>query len=97
MSDVDAIAMTAERGAAWSLLYPRYSVVVPQPNVIRLPLAYPVARGDQDLADFLTTWIELKKSDGTIDRLYDYWILGQDAEPRTPRWSIIRDVLHWVE
>jgi len=97
MADVDAIAITAERGAAWSLLYPKYSVVVPQPDVIRLPLAYPVARGDRALADFLTSWIELKKGDGTIDRLYDYWILGKDAEPRSPRRSIIRNVLHWVD
>ena len=24
-------------------------------------------------------------------------ILGQEATPVSPRWSIIRDVLHWVE
>ena len=56
-----------------------------------------VAQDDQDLADFLTSWIELKKADGTVDRLFDYWILGKNAEPKAPRWSIIRDVLHWVD
>ena len=30
--DIDAFAMSAEAGAAWSLLYPAYSVVVPQPR-----------------------------------------------------------------
>ncbi len=29
-------------------------------------------------------------------RLYDHWILGLDAEPRKPRWSILRNVLHWA-
>ena len=62
-----------------------------------MPLAYPVAGRDQAMATFLDTWIALKKRDGTIERLYDYWILGKDAAPSQPRWSIIRDVLHWVD
>jgi hypothetical protein len=43
------------------------------------------------------TWIELKKKDRTIARLYDYWILGRSAVEREPRWSIMRNVLHWVD
>jgi len=31
-----------------------------------------------------------------IDRAYDYWILGQGAVVKRPRWSIVRDVLGWV-
>jgi hypothetical protein len=45
----------------------------------------------------MTRWIELKKGDGTLAALYDYWIMGTNAEPRKPRWSIARDVLHWVD
>jgi Na+/H+-dicarboxylate symporter/ABC-type amino acid transport substrate-binding protein len=97
MAKVDALLLSAERGSFWTLLHPAYSVVVPQPNVIEAPLAYPVARGDLELARFMTTWIELKKGDGTLDALYDYWIMGTNAEPRQPRWSILRDVLHWVD
>ena len=48
-------------------------------------------------AQFVNTWIELKRRDGTIDALYRHWILGQQAGHRQPRWSIIRDLLHWVE
>ncbi len=97
MAGVDALFMTAERGSAWSLLYPQFSVVVPQPDPIRIPIAYPVAHGDRALADFLTKWIALKKSDGTLDAFYDYWILGRNAEPKKPRWSIVRNVLGWVD
>jgi ABC-type amino acid transport substrate-binding protein len=96
-TEVDAIAMTAERGSAWTLLYPQFSVVVPEPGIVKVPLAYPIGRHDQAFASFINTWIELKRKDGTIDTLYDYWVLGRDAAPRQPRWSIIRDVLHWVD
>ena len=41
--------------------------------------------------------MELKKGDGTLDALYDYWIMGTNAEPGRPRWAIARDVLHWVD
>jgi len=93
----DAVVMPAESGSVLTLLYPKYTVVVPEPGVIKIPLAYPVARRDQDWANFINTWIELKRRDGTIDALYSHWILGKQAGTRQPRWSIIRNVLHWVE
>lgn len=93
----DAAMLPAERGSAWTLLHPKLSVVVPGPDVVKVPLAYPLARHDQAFASFINTWIELKRKDGTIDALYKRWILGQDASVRQPRWSIMRDVLHWVE
>jgi ABC-type amino acid transport substrate-binding protein len=95
--EADALAMTAERGSAWTLLYPQYSVVVPRPQVLTVPLAYPLAADDQRFVSFVNNWLELKRRDGTISRLYDYWILGKNAAPRQPRWSIVRNVLHWVD
>jgi hypothetical protein len=32
-----------------------------------------------------------------IDELFDHWILGRGAEYDQPRWSIIRDMLGWVD
>jgi hypothetical protein len=93
----DAIVMPAERGSAWTLIHPQYTIVVPEPGIVKMPLAYPLAGQDQAFASFINTWIELKRKDGTIDALYKYWILGQNATPRQPRWSIIRNVLGWVE
>ena len=93
---VDAALLTAERGSTWTLLRPELSVVVPQPNALRIPLAIAVARQDGAMAAFINSWIELKRQDGTLDRLYRHWILGADAVAREPRWSIIRNVLHWV-
>ena len=96
-SGLDALAFAAERGSAWTLMYPQFSVAIPEPDLVKVPLAYPVGGGDQAFARFLNTWIELKRKDGTIDGLYRYWILGQDAAPKQPRWSIIRNVLHWTK
>ncbi|MCG6935787.1 MAG: cation:dicarboxylase symporter family transporter [Proteobacteria bacterium] len=96
-NDLDALLLTAQRGSAWSLVYPDYSVVIPQPDIVNVPLAYAMDWNDHDMADFISTWIELKKKDGTIDKLYKYWILGESKAYKKPRWSVIRNVLHWIE
>ncbi|HEX7228750.1 MAG TPA: ABC transporter substrate-binding protein, partial [Candidatus Binatia bacterium] len=92
---LDGFVYTAEEGSAWSLLYPQYTVVVPSPPV-SIPLSYPMARADQGLVDYVSVLIDLKKSDGTLKKLYDYWVLGRFAANTQPRWSVIRNVLHWV-
>jgi ABC-type amino acid transport substrate-binding protein len=95
--ELDAFLYAAEAGSAWTLLYPAYTVAIPQPVVLKGPVAYPLPRGDRELVDFINVWLELKKRDGTIEALYDYWILGKNAVPKQPRWSVIRNVLHWVK
>lgn len=93
---LDGFIYTAEGGSAWSLLYPEYAVVVPPPPVT-IPLTYPTARRDQELDDYVNALIDLKKRDGTFKKLYDYWVLGRFATSTQPRWSVIRNVLGWVE
>ena len=93
---LDALVYSAETGSAWTLLYPEYSVVVPEPDIVTVPAAYALPRGDQEMVDFMNTWLALKQRDRTIPALYDYWILGKDAVRSQPRWSVIRDVLGWV-
>jgi len=97
LPEVDALVWTAERGSFLTLLHPAFSVAVPQPVRVHIPLGYPVARHDLEFARFLGTWIDLKKKDGTIQALYDHWILGRDARPPRPRWSVLRNVLHWTK
>ena len=92
---LDALVLTAERGSAFTLLHPQYSVVVPKPRPLKVPLAYVVAGEDQPLASVVNTWIELKRKDGTIDELFAHWILGRSASAPERRWSVLDDVLHW--
>jgi Na+/H+-dicarboxylate symporter/ABC-type amino acid transport substrate-binding protein len=91
----DAVALGAEMGSAWTLRYPRFSAVVPGPEVMKLPIAYVLPRGDADWMAFVNTWIMLKQRDGTIDGLYKYWILGQVPDGNARRWSVVHDVLGW--
>jgi membrane-bound lytic murein transglycosylase MltF len=81
---LDAVCLTAERGSFLTLVYPQLSVAVPHPLQIKLPLAYPVAHQDLGMARFLGVWIDLKRKDGTIQALYDHWILGRDATAVRP-------------
>jgi ABC-type amino acid transport substrate-binding protein len=90
---VDGLVFTAERGSFRTLVYPAYSVAVPHPVVLKIPLAYAVAKRDVEFARFLSLWIELKKKDGTIQSLYDHWILGRNAQQPKKRWSVLSNVL----
>ena len=49
------------------------------------------------MVDFVNTWLDLKRKDHTINALFEHWILGKHASKKGPRWSVIRDVLHWVD
>jgi ABC-type amino acid transport substrate-binding protein len=94
---LDALVYSAEAGSAWTLVYPEYSVAVPHPDSLASPVAFGVARGDREFADFLSAWVGLKQKDHTISRLFAYWIEGQSPAGKRRRWCVIRDVLGWVE
>lgn len=95
--DLDALLVGAEGGSAWTLIYPAFSVAVPRPNPVRVPLAYPVAPDAPNWMNFINRWIEIRRSDGTLDRVYDHWILGKGARDEEPRWSVLRNVFGWVD
>ncbi len=43
-------------------------------------------------------WIDRKNKDRTIERYFDYWVRGRNEyAKKEPRWSIIRNVLGWVD
>ena len=67
------------------------------PDVLAAPVSIAMARDAETLADFINAWLRLKREDRTLDQLHKYWILGSGAQPRKPRWSVIRDVLGWID
>ena len=93
----DALVTSAEVGSAWTLRYPQFAVVQALEERAGVPLVYAIPGRDPELRQFLNHWIELRNASGTLERLRRYWILGEGATPATPRWSVIRDVLGWVE
>ena len=93
--EIDAFLMPAEGAAAFTLLHPEFAVVVPQPDPVRLPYAFGLAPNAERMADAVNEWIVFAQSEGLIQRAYDHWVLGRGAETKTPRWSILRNVLGW--
>jgi hypothetical protein len=86
---------SAEAGSAWTLLFPHYSVVVPEPQVISIPVVFILPRDTARWNRYIDAWIGLNKTSRKVERLYDYWILGQGAEQRKRRWSVVKDILGW--
>ena len=92
----DALLMSAEEGAAWTIRYPRFNLVTPSP-ILLAPFGYAVRQGDTALLTFFNAWLSNARGDGAVDALYRYWMLGEIAHTRPPRWSIARDVFGWFE
>ena len=93
--EYDAMLYSAEAGSAWTLLYPGFSVVVPNPNVISVPIVFGLPADAATLANYVNAWVSLNKSGSLVDRLYSYWILGKGARERKSRWSVVHNVLGW--
>jgi ABC-type amino acid transport substrate-binding protein len=88
---VDALVISAEAGSAWTILYPAYSVFVPEPHLkANAALAIPLA--SSGFEHFVNDWLQIKKTSGIIDKLYNKWILGAKVEQKKGRWSIGRDL-----
>jgi ABC-type amino acid transport substrate-binding protein len=93
--DADALLTTAEKGSAWTLLYPSHGVVIPEESIGDDFIAYPVDKGNFAFLHYVNTWLTMAKLGDRADREYNYWILGKDPKLEKPRWSVIRDVRHW--
>lgn len=95
----DALLTTDKIGKAWALLYPEFGVALPKPHLFVYDVAYPIpiAKGDYFFLEYLNHWLTLQQTSGVVAQQFDYWILGKTPYRKKPRWSIIRNVLHWVD
>ncbi|WP_296896095.1 cation:dicarboxylase symporter family transporter [Thiohalocapsa sp.] len=92
----DALVTLAMIGAANTLLYPSYSVVVPKP-VVKVPVAFALPREDVVMLAYVNNWLLLEEQSGWLKTLYDHWVLGESLQAGGERWSVIKDVLGWVD
>jgi Na+/H+-dicarboxylate symporter/ABC-type amino acid transport substrate-binding protein len=92
----DALLLSAEEGAAYAFRYPKFTVVLPKQSII-IPAAYALPRGEIEWHQVVSNWVDLKRKDGSVDALREYWLQGGVTENNQPRWSVIRDVLGWVD
>ena len=94
----DALLIPAEEGYTLTLQYPFFDVAIIQPyDAYQMMYAYPVAKDSSDsylLA--LDYWIRMENDYGLLQKKYDYWVLGKVPGSAGPRWSVVRNVLHWA-
>jgi len=93
--DIDAFVYSTESGSAWAMLYPEYTAIVPKGFKLKVPVGFPLPKGNVAYAQYINTWLELKKDNGFQAQVYDYWILGKNPESIKPRWSVMKDVFGW--
>ena len=60
-------------------------------------LSYMMPPDSEVMVHFVNYWLELRRADGLRAREASYWIQGRPRAVPAPRWSIVRDVLHWKE
>ncbi|SET72087.1 cation:dicarboxylate symporter family transporter [Thalassotalea agarivorans] len=93
----DGLLISLEAGKAWTILYPGYTTLFNREKIKSYPASYAVAKRNESLHTFLNNWLTIQHASGFVNELYSYWILGENAVPKGSRWSIIKDVLGWVE
>jgi len=98
-TEADVLLTTVEVGTAMTLLHPFYDVAILQPSdIYKIMCVYAVSRNCDDASlMFINYWLDMEEKYGSLDKKYDYWVLGRDTGNTMQRWSIMRDVLHWIE
>jgi len=78
--ELDAMLYTAESASAWTLIFPGYSVVIPQGLEYKAPLSLVLPKRQPEFMDFINLWLDVKKTHGLIHKLEAYWIYGQTEQ-----------------
>ncbi|MDE3274001.1 cation:dicarboxylase symporter family transporter [Pseudoalteromonas sp. G4] len=89
----DALIISAEAGFAWTMFYPDFGVIVPEGVKTKYPTGFAVAKRHNDLANYLNAWLDIRRANGKVQEVYDYWILGKGSKPYIRRWSVIDDII----
>ena len=95
--DYDAIIWTLTQGSILASINTDLSVVIPKDLGPPFLFAYLMPPNSSELREYVNYWLDLKEADGFTKSMNDYWILGKPQEDGSPRWSVIRNVLHWVD
>jgi len=94
---IDAAFWTLEQARAWAAAHSGFSAVVPTDFGAPLLMAYLMPPNSRELVRFIDQWLDLQKASGFEQRMREYWLDGEPRRDDGPRWSVMRNVLHWVE
>jgi ABC-type amino acid transport substrate-binding protein len=84
---------------AWTLCHRNFRIIFYNPPLGVDTLSYALRSDSTRFLHYLNQWLELKKAEGFTEKQYNLWIKGKTeiAAPPEPRWSVVRNVLHWVD
>lgn len=91
----DALLAPLYRAEAIVSMNAGYTVVVPLGLSGRLPLVYPISRDSPRFRQVVDIWLDANRASGFFTRQENHWLREQPLADQTPRWSILRNVLHW--
>jgi proton glutamate symport protein len=98
MDHVDAWILNQVSATMWCVEHPGYSIVDFGGDLGKCYRGYPMRTDDSRFLLFINNWMQLKILDSFYKEQNDYWILGKIPPKEIAlRWSIIRNVLHWIE
>ena len=93
----DVLIWTLEQAKILASLKQGFSVVLTQDLHPPLLFAYMMPPESDEFLKYINYWLELRKTDGFTERMKEFWIDGKPQAEPSPRWSIIRNVLHLVD
>lgn len=98
-SCADALLWQEQEAIHWIINHPKYKTASTTPPIGIDTLAYPVDVSAERLLVFLNQWLQLKEAEGFTEKQYNLWVLGktQPSSSEERRWSIIHNVLHWLD
>ncbi len=84
---------------AWTLRRRNFRVIFPDPIMGYDSFGYAIRSDSPRFLNYLNQWLDLKKTQGFTSKQYDLWVKGKTeiVAPVEPRWSVIRNILHWVD
>jgi proton glutamate symport protein len=94
---IDAALWTLDQARAWAAANPGFSAVVPSDFGPPLLMAYLMPPNSRAFVGFIDQWLDLQRVNGFEHRMGEYWLQGKPRLDHRPRWSIMRNVLHWVK
>lgn len=94
-----ALLWEEQEAIAWTLTNRNLRVIFPQPVMGYDSFAYAIRSDSPRFLHYLNQWLELKKTQGFTNKQFDLWVKGKTEIVASvePRWSVIRNVLHWID
>lgn len=92
-SKIDVAIWTLVQAQSLAAAHPALIAVVPKDAGNPYLLAYLIPPKADEFKNFVSYWLNLKRTDGFEDRQRAYWIDRLPSQDQAPRWSILRNVL----